>query len=152
MLGQTVADPEGIEGAPGEVAGLGHLDVSTVMLPEKHLSLTRATYRPTGGAVEGYEIHLGETTGPDCTRAWLDIGGRAEGAASANGRVRGCYLHGLFASDGFRARYLEELGAPSDLFFTDSVDQALDALAHHIEAHVDVDLLLKLAEPVGADA
>ena len=152
MLGRTVADPEGIEGAPGEVAGLGHLDVGTVMRPEKHLSLTQATYRPTGGTVEGYEIHLGETAGPDCARAWLDIGGRPEGAASADGRVRGCYLHGLFASDGFRARYLEELGAPSDLSFTDSVDQALDALARHIEAHFDVDLLLKLAEPVGADA
>lgn len=37
MLGRTIADPDGIEGAPGEVAGLGLLDVSTVMKPEKQI-------------------------------------------------------------------------------------------------------------------
>ena len=148
MLGREIGDPEGIEGHPGKVAGLGHLDVVTVMKPKKHLSLTQATYAATGETVEGYEIHIGETTGPDCARAWLDIGGRHAGAASADGRVRACYLHGLFASDAFRASYLSELGAASDLSFSDSVDQTLDALAVHIEAHFDIDLLLQLAEPV----
>lgn len=152
MLGRTIADPEGLEGAPGEVPGLGHLDVATVMKPEKHLALTQATYRATGGLVEGYEIHLGETTGPDCARAWLDIGGTPEGASSADGRIRGCYLHGLFASDGFRKSFLEELGARSDLFFTDNVDKTLDALAQHLETHFAIDQLLGLAEPVKVDA
>lgn len=152
MLGRSIADPDGIEGSPGEVPGLGHLDVVTVMQPKKQLSLTKGIYRPTGGEVEGYEIHLGKTTGPDCGRAWLDIDGRAEGAANAEGRVRGCYLHGLFASDAFRESFLEELGAPSELSFNESVDRTLDALAQHIESHFDVDLLLSLAETVGPGA
>ncbi len=148
MLGRELADPDGIEGPAGTVAGLGHLDVVTVMKPEKRLARTAATYSATGDAVSGYEIHLGETSGPDCARAWLDIGDRPEGAASPDGRVRGTYLHGLFASDRFRAAYLAELGAGSEILHGDSVDAALDALAAHVEAHVDVDRLLSLAEPV----
>jgi adenosylcobyric acid synthase len=149
MLGREVADPEGIEGKAGSFPGLGHLDVTTVMKPEKHLSLTEATYLPTGDPVTGYEIHLGETTGSDCDRAWLRIGDRAEGAASPSGRVRGCYLHGLFSSDAFRAAILGDLGVTSNLAFTDSVETTLDALAEHIENHLDLDLLLELAETPG---
>lgn len=148
MLGREIADPEGIEGTPGSVPGLGHLDVVTVMKPAKHLSLTQATCLASGAPVAGYEIHLGETSGPDCGRAWLDVGGRPEGAAGADGRVRGCYLHGLFASDAFRAAYLSELGGTSDLAFDDSVDATLDALAAHMEAHFDIDLMLELAAQV----
>ncbi|WP_135501390.1 cobyric acid synthase [Roseovarius aestuariivivens] len=146
MLGREIADPEGLEGAPGSVPGLGHLDVTTVMRQEKHLSLTRALYLPSGHAVEGYEIHLGETDGPDRDRAWLQIDDRLEGAANATGRVRGCYLHGLFASDRFRAAYLAEFGVSSDIAFNDAVETTLDALATHLETHMDLDLLLNLAE------
>ncbi|MEL7257777.1 MAG: cobyric acid synthase [Pseudomonadota bacterium] len=146
MLGREIADPEGIEGVPGTVEGLGHLDVITVMHPEKRLALTKARYQATGDNVEGYEIHIGKTEGPDTTRAWLSVGHRPEGAASSDGRVRGCYLHGLFSSDAFRAAYLGELGGTSDLQFDDQVESTLDALADHLEAHLDLDLLLNLAE------
>lgn len=155
MLGRTITDPDGIEGAPARVAGLGLLDIETVMQPQKRLSLTRATDRETGAAVEGYEIHLGQTTGPDCARAWLDIGGRPEGAASPDSRVRGTYLHGLFASDGFRAGFLNRLGARSEVAFSAGVEAALDALAAHVAAHLDLDLLLSLTaepSPVGAQS
>lgn len=145
MLGRELADPEGIEGAPGVVAGLGHLDVTTVMKPEKRLSLTSATYSATGDPVAGYEIHLGETTGPDCARAWLHLDDRPEGAASVSGRVRGTYLHGLFASDGFRAAFLQELGVKSGLKYDSSVEDALQSLADHVETHLDLDRILELA-------
>jgi len=148
MLGRAIADPDGIEGAAGTVPGLGHLDVVTVMKPEKHLALTEATYRATGDAVQGYEIHLGETSGPDCARAWLDIADRPEGAASPSGRVRGCYLHGLFASDTFRAAFLADLGGQSGLTYGDDLETTLDALGQHMETHMDLDLLLKLAAPL----
>jgi len=148
MLGRAIADPDGIEGAAGTVPGLGHLDVVTVMKPEKHLALTEATYRATGDAVQGYEIHLGETSGPDCARAWLDISDRPEGAASPSGRVRGCYLHGLFASDTFRAAFLADLGGQSGLTYGDDLETTLDALGQHMETHMDLDLLLKLAAPL----
>lgn len=146
MLGTAIEDPAGLEGAPGSVAGLGLLDVVTRLEPEKQLALTAATYRPTGDSVEGYEIHLGQTEGPDRARGWLEIGDRTDGAASADGRVMGTYLHGLFASDRFRRAFLAGLGAPvSELGYEDGVDAVLDALAAHLETHMDLDALLALA-------
>ncbi|UXX82704.1 cobyric acid synthase [Roseovarius pelagicus] len=152
MLGREIADPEGIEGMPGSVPGLGLLDVTTIMRPEKRLARTSATYLPTGATVEGYEIHIGQTDGPDCVRAWLDVAGEPMGAATPSGHIRGCYLHGLFASDPFRAAYLAGFGAASDTAYDTSVEETLDALAAHLERHMDIDLLLSLAQdpnPVG---
>ncbi|MBD3677559.1 MAG: cobyric acid synthase [Rhodobacteraceae bacterium] len=148
MLGREIIDADGIEGAPGRVPGLGHLDVATTMQPEKRLARTEAIYRPTGDRVSGYEIHLGRTEGPDCARAWLTVDGRSEGAASADGKVRGCYLHGLFAEDAFRAAYLAECGAVSGLSYDEGLEETLDALAAHLEAHLDVAALIEAATPV----
>ncbi len=149
ILGRRIADPDGIEGRPGAYPGLGHLDVETVMRPEKRLALTHAVYNETGAAVSGYEIHLGTTEGPDTGRAWLTVAGRPEGAASPDGRVRGCYLHGLFGADGFRRDYLALMGATAGTFVHDAtIDATLDALADHVEAHLDLDLLLGLTTAV----
>ncbi|MCE8553977.1 cobyric acid synthase [Ruegeria pomeroyi] len=147
MLGQSIDDPDGIEGHPGRTEGLGLLDVHTVMTGDKQVTLRHATALPGREPVTGYEIHIGRTDGADCARAWLEIDGRPEGAASPDGRIRGSYLHGLFASDAFRARYLGELGHEALVGYEDGVEQVLDALAHHVEAHLDLDLLLSLAEP-----
>ncbi|MGH1354087.1 MAG: cobyric acid synthase [Thalassovita sp.] len=143
MLGRKIHDPDGLEGTPISVDGLGHLDVETTMQPRKHLSLTSATYLPTGDALEGYEIHLGNTTGPDCSNAWLSIQGLPAGAA--RGRVRGCYLHGLFSSDGFRQTILAEMGAETGINYEDMVETTLDALALHMEQHLNIDQLIALA-------
>lgn len=146
MLGTEIADEDGIEGAPSRVAGLGLLDVRTAMGPQKRLALSDATYLPTGDAVCGYEIHLGVTEGPDTDRAWLSLDGRSEGAASANGRIMGCYLHGLFAADAFRTAYLAQIGKPVTYHdYATSVEDTLDALADHLEKHMDIDRLLTLA-------
>ena len=147
MLGKSISDPEGIEGAPQTVEGLGFLDVETVMIPKKTLARTKARYLETGAELEGYEIHLGVTTGADCERPWLEVGGCSEGASSADKRVRGTYLHGLFTSDAFRADFLEG-GAVSEMNYGATVEQTLDTLAAHLEEHMDLDLLWELAEPV----
>lgn len=149
MLGKQIIDDDGIEGAPSRVDGLGHLDITTVMKPHKRLARSTATYLPTGDTVRGYEIHIGETTGPDCDRAWLSLDGRGEGAATANGQIRGCYLHGLFTADAFRTAFLAELGAslPAS-HYAKGVEDTLDALAAHLEAHLDIDALLGLAGTV----
>jgi len=147
MLGRKIFDPDGLEGQAQSVDGLGHLDISTEMHPGKHLSNVRAEYLVNGIMLTGYEIHIGETTGPDCDRAWLAIGARRQGAQSADGRVQGCYLHGLFASDGFRRAYLRGFGVtPTGAGYSQQVEQTLDALADHLEKFVDLDLLLQLAE------
>ena len=97
--------------------------------------------------MRGYEIHIGSTKGSDCTRAWLDLGDRLDGAASADGRVMGCYMHGLFTSDAFRASYLSGLGGTAGTAgYDDTVEATLDALADHLERHLDLDALLELAE------
>ncbi len=146
MLGQEIIDDDGIEGAPARVAGLGLLDVRTVMAPQKRLALSNASYLPSGDAVSGYEIHIGQTDGPDCARAWLSLDGRGEGAASPDGRVMGCYLHGLFAADAFRAAFLADIGKPvTHHDYARSVTDTLDALADHLETHMDIDTLLALA-------
>ncbi|TQV66265.1 cobyric acid synthase [Aliiroseovarius halocynthiae] len=146
MLGTTIIDADGIEGPAGQVTGLGHLDVVTHLEPRKTLALTQATHLASAEPVEGYEIHLGRTEGPDCAKAWLSVGGRHEGASSADGRIQGCYLHGLFAADGFRRHFLKGLGAQvSDVSFDTQIETSLDALADHLEAHLDLDRLLALA-------
>ena len=150
MLGKTIDDPEGVDGRPGKVDGLGLLDVHTVMAGEKRVTLTEAVTRNGNLPVSGYEIHMGRTEGADCARAWLDIDGRAEGAASADGRVKGSYLHGLFSSDAFRASVLAGLGHESQAGYEDGVEETLDALAEHLERYMDLDQLLELAQPVNA--
>jgi adenosylcobyric acid synthase len=147
MLGRTVADPAGVEGPPGESAGLGLLDVATVLGTAKTLALLDAGDDLTGERIQGYEIHMGESNGPDRDRPFLVLDGRPEGAVSADGRVAGCYLHGLFAADGWRRRFLASLGAAADetLGFEAMVERTLDRLADHLETVVDLDRLLEIA-------
>ncbi|MBN9529014.1 MAG: cobyric acid synthase [Alphaproteobacteria bacterium] len=146
MLGRIIADPEGLEGPAETVDGLGLLAIDTVLAGRKTVRpITGET--PDGIAVTGYEIHLGQTEGPDCARPMLSLAGRPDGAVSADGRVAGCYLHGLFGADGFRRAWLDGLkpGAGSDLAFEARVEAALDELADHLAAHIDLDTLLALA-------
>ncbi len=151
MMGRRVADPEGLDGPPGEAVGLGLLDIETVMTAEKAVRRVAGVHLASGREVSGYEIHIGRTSGPDCARPLFRLeDGREEGATSADGRETGAYLHGLFAEDGFRAAWLQALGAqdsftPSMLAYDETVEQTLDALAAHLEAHLDVDAMLAIA-------
>ncbi len=147
MLGGRIADPDGLEGPPGEAQGLGLLAVETVLAPHKRLANARGRLVQDGSTVQGYEMHMGITTGPDTARPLLRLqDGRPEGAVSGDGRVSGSYLHGLFHADAARRRLLGRLGLaapPRD--HEASVEAALDALAAHLERHVDIDRLLTLA-------
>jgi len=146
MLGRIIADPEGLEGPPGSVPGLGLLDVVTLLAPDKTTAPFSGRDMETGLAVTGYEIHLGRTDGPDRARPWLERDGVGEGAISADGRVGGSYVHGLFADDEFRRSFLAKIGAQtSDLEYESVVDQTLDRLADHLDEHVDTDAILKYA-------
>jgi adenosylcobyric acid synthase len=145
MLGRTIADPDGLEGAPGVAAGLGLLDVATVLAPTKRLQAVAGEVE--GQPVHGYEMHMGVTAGADCGRPFGSLAGRPDGARSGDGLVAGTYLHGLFASDAFRRQFLSRLnsGYASDLAFEASVEAALDGLAAHLEAHLNLDHLLATA-------
>lgn len=147
MLGRTLSDPHGIEGPPRTVPGLGLLDVETVMHPEKRLEAVTGTSLADGLPFAGYEMHIGTTSGPDTARPLLRLAdGRLDGAVSGDGRVCGTYLHGLFADDRQRAAWLARLGAEAGgVAYEAGVDAALDALAGHLAAHVDLGRLLALA-------
>ncbi len=146
MLGRTIADPDGIEGPPGKADGLGMLDVATTLSAAKRLEPARGT-TSDGAPFVGYEMHMGVTEGPDCARPFARLAdGTPDGAVSADGRVIGTYMHGLFADDRQRAAWLARLGAgPPNVAYDDLVEQTLDALAAHLAAHIDLDRLLKLS-------
>lgn len=146
MLGRSIADPDGIEGSPGAVQGLGLFDVDTVLTGDKKLA--RVAGNAVGGAMfEGYEMHVGTTTRPEGTVPMLTFSdGRVDGLRSADGRIAGCYVHGLFTHADFRARFLQSFGAASTgRHHSSVVEDALDALASHLERHVDCDGLMAIA-------
>ncbi len=146
MLGRAIHDPEGLDGPPGASEGLGLLDVETVMTPEKRLTRVSASHAATGAALSGYEIHLGRTEGADCRRPFALVAGAAEGAVSAEGRVCGTYLHGIFAADAFRTAFLDGLGHAGGRYdYPETITRVLDALAAHCERHLDLDGLFALA-------
>jgi adenosylcobyric acid synthase len=146
MLGRKVRDPDGIEGSVRETEGLGLLDVETVMESEKTVRNVSARSVAFGLPLEGYEIHLGRTAGPDCCRPVAEIEGVADGATSADGKVFGTYLHGLFAADRFRSRLLESLGVKGSVSdYRGEVERALDDIAEELEACLDCDAIFALA-------
>ena len=148
MLGRRLSDPGGVEGRPGAAEGLGLLDVETVIGGDKTLREVSAVEVASGQAVRGFEMHMGRTEGADRARPWLTMDdGRAAGARSADGRVLGCYVHGLFCADGFRRAFLGRIreGRGRGVAYDALVEETLDALAAHLEESLDLDALLAAA-------
>lgn len=141
MLGRRVADPDGIEGAPGEAPGLSLLDIQTTLGGEKVLQPVTGRYG--AAAFDGYEMHIGRTTGPGLERALLQGGGPS--AVTADGRIAGCYVHGLFSNPEARSALLAEWGATSDgRNHAQTVDGLLTGLAEALDQSLDVEGLLTL--------
>ncbi|MFS8147907.1 cobyric acid synthase [Rhizobium sp. BR 249] len=138
MLGRMVHDPLGIEGGRQETPGLGLLDVETEMAPEKTVRNSHARSTEYDAPLSGYQIHLGITRGPDCDRPSAIVDGAPDGAVSADGRIMGTYLHGLFGSDAYRARLLESFGLSGRHGnYRESVERALDEVAAELERCLD---------------
>jgi adenosylcobyric acid synthase len=146
MLGRRIADPGGIEGPAGAVEGLGLLDIETVLTGEKTLDRVEGECVANGAPFEGYEMHVGRTSGPDCERPLLRFAdGRVDGAVSPNERIAGAYVHGLFANDRQRAAWLATLGVSSELSYEATIERTLDELADHLGAHLDLEAMLAVA-------
>lgn len=146
MLGQSIADPLGVEGNPSEAAGLGLLDVQTTVTGEKVLRRVQA--KALDADFTGFEMHVGRTTGPDTGQPFaVKSDGNADGAVSANGRVMGSYCHGLMASSDFRKALLQRVGIQSsEVDHSHSVECALNEIAIDLERHADIDGLIALAQ------
>ena len=142
MLGRGISDPLGVEGPPETVQGLSLLPIDTVMGADKTLRSVSGTSIADGSPFDGYEIHVGTTNG-DAAPLLRMANGRSEGAVSADGRVAGCYIHGLFARGEQREYWLN--GSSNGIHHEVIVDAALDELAAELENVVAIDRLIAIA-------
>ena len=151
MLGEWVDDPEGLEGSPGKVVGLGLLAMSTRMVPGKQLRKVSGVVAGQRAVVTGYEIHNGVSEGNALSQPLFDLDGRFDGAISDDGQVLGTYLHGLFDHPEACQVLLMYLGlasaAPVD--YGAHRERALERLADTLEAHLDIDAILAMLKAHG---
>jgi adenosylcobyric acid synthase len=156
MLGRTIRDPEHVESPVDEVAGLDLLPICTTFGGEKATHRAEAVVLDApgwlsalrGAAIRGYEIHMGRT---DTANPWIEITQRSgryvgvrDGAAGSDGRIWGCYLHGLFENERLRRVWLSTLGwrshgqqAPS----LERYEAAFERLADAVEDALDMEKL-----------
>lgn len=150
MFGEMVYDPHLVEADRPEIAGLGILPYSTTFVGEK--ATYRSVAKVTGGigwmkgligqTLTGYEIHMGRT---ESDSSWLTFAKRGnegvhvpDGAMAADGRIWGCYMHGLFENDNLRHAWLNSLGLQQVSSSLPSLDQSLDRLADELEANLEL--------------
>ena len=155
MLGKAIHDPDGLEGESGSTEGLGLLEVETTLTPEKEIRQVEGTTLVARGKdsagypVKGYEIHLGETIGPDTQRPMLALSdGSFDGAVSSNGRVMGCYMHGLFVGDAYRKSWFGKFNQKArgvEFRFDEEVEITIDALATQIETQTSIEAIMRIA-------
>ena len=147
MLGRIIADPEGLEGPAGDITGLGLLDTDTLLAAPKTLAPVTGQASGGLGSIVGYEMHMGRTTGPGMANPFLTFNGQPDGSISEDRKIGGCYVHGLFASDGFRHGFLNRLRARETGLtdFAAHVDKALDDIAERLEEALDIDGLMAIA-------
>lgn len=147
MLGRRIADPLGIEGRAGAADGLGLLEVETRLSPRKTLRPVGGRLAGSGAVFAGYEMHVGATTGAGLSRPWLRFDdGRADGAVSADGRVAGGYVHGLFDRAEARASILGGFGAAAQAVDHHArVEAALDEIAGVLAETLDIDSIARIA-------
>jgi adenosylcobyric acid synthase len=147
MLGTAVHDPQGIEGPAGSSAGLGLLDLVTTLAPTKQLRNVVGRLAGTDAVVTGYEIHCGVSTGQGMAKPAVVLDdGRPDGARSADGRVLGTYLHGLFDHPQAMAALLVQAGleAPASFDLRALREATLERLADTLDAHMDTAVLDRL--------
>tara|TARA_B100001057_G_scaffold501133_1_gene620927 strand:+ start:3911 stop:5380 length:1470 start_codon:yes stop_codon:yes gene_type:complete len=147
MLGEYIHDPHGYDGVRGTVEGLGLLQVSTTMQERKTVKQVEVQCASSGLPLKGYEIHVGNTSGRDCDRPLTYAGDQKEGAKSANGRIEGSYIHGLFSNDDYRRDWLQRAGADAQnsVSYQGSVEAAIDEFADAMESDLNIDALLACA-------
>ena len=164
MLGIQIEDPQGIEsgGVPCAREGLGLLRVRTVLRSEK---ITRAAtgnvsrsmifgQHSSEPAFRGYEIHVGETVYAEEAAPFAEVARAgasatlADGAISADRRVFGTYVHGIFDDDNFRHAFLDAARAACGLapcaaraFVARERESRLDRLAAHVRRSLDIEMI-----------
>ncbi len=146
ILGRKIFDRDSLEGNVTEIDALGLLDMVTEIGERKLTRNSNAIHLASGLPLTGYEIHMGNSFGPDCRYAPLKINNVKDGAASPDGKIWGTYLHGLFSADAFRHYFIGNFGAKPDASgHFEKIDNALDKIADELEKAVDINALFRLA-------
>ncbi len=148
LLGQQIDDPQAVEGNGGSVAGLGLLPITTIFSNEKQTRQIQATSHLAWAKncpLTGYEIHMGRSEllaeQPALT---IELAGasHADGCMRADGKVWGCYIHGIFANHDFRHAWLASLGWQAQT--SEPPIDAFERLADHVEQALEPSLLARL--------
>ncbi len=164
MLGRSIEDQKGIEGVPGNVSGLGLLDIETTMDTQKETVLTEARLHHRDGFLKtdaivdlsGYQIHMGRTRLTGKSRPLFSIRTAEgvesfDGAVSADRNIWGTYLHGVFDTPDFRRLWLRSLGWDTDstpVSLAEKREEELERLADIVEEYLDMRLLDRI---IGVD-
>ncbi|WP_047249135.1 cobyric acid synthase [Chromobacterium subtsugae] len=141
MLGKTLHDPDGLEGAPGSGDGLGWLDMETTLAPEKRLTRMRGRLTLGDAAAAGYEIHMGISQGPALAHPAVQFDdGSADGARSEDGQIFATYLHGVLDEPAACQAILRWAGLkePEALDYPALREANIDKLADMLEKHLDL--------------
>ena len=161
MLGSLITDPEAVESANSVMEGLGLLPTETIFRGRKTTHQIRGEIigsvgwlsEINGASITGYEIHIG-TSESDDLKPWLSIDLRSgesvsimDGAISEDGKVWGCYIHGLFQNGDFRRAWLESLGWQTvDISDSDRLNDSINELADEMEKSLDLDYLRSILD------
>lgn len=167
MMGTVVRDPHGMESALEEIAGLGLLDMSTEMYPEKITSQVQAhrvgeslPFAGAAGELSGYEIHMGRSVSGGEAKTIFRIVSREgrptdieDGLSQPDGSAWGTYIHGIFDNDAFRNAFLDDVGrragrkierSSGPFFFRPWKEEQFERLADLVRKHVDVGRILDI--------
>jgi len=151
MLGKTISDPDGIEGPPGNQKGLGYLNCQTVLKKEKRLMNIGGKFQNSGIHLNGYEIHVGETTKSEQPNSDKDLieldDGRTDGLISADSQIMGCYLHGIFDHPD-ACQYLLRWAGLNEVQTTDHNqyrEEAIDLIADTLEKNISLEKILEIS-------
>ena len=150
MLGQTISDPDGIEGSIPQLPGLGLLNISTVMTAEK--TTKQVEFEFEGKMCKGYEIHQGKTE--PCTNDHVQCtissaNTQHPSPITQSGNCIGTYIHGFLDNPSVIEYILKPFGQKSpykgDLEGLEEFkDRQYDLLADHVRKYVDIEKLYKI--------
>lgn len=144
MLGQTVTDPDGIEGSIQQLPGLGLLDISTVMTGDK--TTRQVEFMFNGEKCKGYEIHQGESAPVGDEGLRMNCEGL--GNVIVSGNCIGTYIHGFLDNPAVIEFILKDIvkSTSEHVSIEDFKNRQYDLLAEHIRKYVDIDRLYRIMQ------
>jgi adenosylcobyric acid synthase len=154
MMGRAVHDPTGLEGRAGSSEALGLLPIETTLQAPKTTTLTHFSWDGRPGA--GYEIHMGQTVRTGGTPLFRVTERNQnscrdeDGCVSADSKIMGTYIHGLFNNPGILKSWFAHIGLNnidvSHIGGIEARNREYDLLAEHLQKHVDVERIVKLVK------